>query len=70
MNAGQSTSSQESQDWPTYELTYTFNPDAIGCEAAFEPDEVVIHDPASSGPGNGRWISAKRNAYLPVEELR
>lgn len=69
MTSGQSSGRSSTEHWPTFELTYTFNPEDIGRWTSFEPDEVVIHDPDGE-EATDRWISAKRNAYLPVEELR
>lgn len=69
MTSGQSSSRNGAEDWPTFELTYTFDPDGI-CSARMEPDEVVIYDDGDDAEDEGRWISAKRNAYLPFEELR
>ena len=67
MKSGQSSGLSSTEHWPTFDLTYTFNPEDVGRWASFEPDEVVVHDPDGA---SDRWISAKRNAYLPVEELR
>ena len=68
MKTGQSTETSSTEHWPTFDLTYTFNPEDLGRWTSFEPDEVVVHDP--EGGEEGRWMSAKRNAYLPIEELR
>lgn len=69
MVSGQSSERRSTEDWPTFGLTYTFNPEDIGRWTSFEPDEVVIHDPDEEAAPD-RWVSAKRNAYLPIEELR
>ena len=69
MRSGQSSGRSSTEHWPTFDLTYTFNPEDIGRWTSFEPDEVVIHDPDETGEPD-RWISARRNAYLPIEELR
>lgn len=69
MTSGQSSSRSGAEHWPNFDLTYTFNPEGI-CEARLEPDEVVIYDDGDDADGEDRWVSAKRNAYLPIEELR
>lgn len=66
---GQSPRRSDVRGWPTFDLAYTFTPDVGGDRFRFEPDEVVIFDPARTGREDGRWLSAKRDAYLPFEEL-
>lgn len=58
--------------WPTFELDHTFTPDADGnrFRSQFEPDDVVIFDPARTDSEDGRWLSSKRDASLSLEELR
>lgn len=69
MTSGQSPPARRGEGWPTFELTYTFTPDVGGDRFRFEPDEVVIYDPARRDSADGRWLSARRGHYLPFEEL-
>lgn len=57
------------RDWPTFALRYTFNPNGIGIDFGFDPDEVVVFD-ATRGRPDSRWIAAKRGSYVSVEETR
>lgn len=56
-------------EWPSYDLEYTFNPNFDGIVADFEPDEVVVFDPRN-GMTRGRWLSADRGSYVSVEDIR
>lgn len=57
------------EDWPTFALRYTFNPNGIGIDFGFDPDEVVVFD-ATRGRPDSRWVAAKRGSYVSVEEIR
>lgn len=70
MTAGQSPRRCGPDSWPSFDLTYTFTPDVGGDRFQFEPDEVVIYDPTRRDREDGRWLSAKREFYLPFEEIR
>lgn len=64
-----STRTSAVRDWPTFALRYTFDHGLIGLDEPFDADEVVVFD-ATRGRLDDRWIAAKRDAYVSVEEIR
>lgn len=69
MTDGRSKRSLPADDWPTFALRYTFNPGGIGLSEEFETDEVVVFD-ATRGRPDSRWIAARRDAYVSIDEIR
>lgn len=61
--------SSAAEDWPTFEVRYTFNPSGVGLDDGFEADEVVVFD-AARGRLDQRWIAAKRGSYVAIEDTR
>lgn len=57
-------------DWPTFELTCTYNPNCLAGHLELAPDEVVVFDPAEGGGVADRWIAADRDAHEPLEDCR
>lgn len=69
MTDSRSRRAQSADDWPTFAIRYTFNHGGIGLEGEFETDEVVVFDATRGRPAD-RWIAAKRDAYVSIDEIR
>lgn len=54
-----------SANWPKFTLRYTFNPEDLDAPVSFEPDELVVFDPAE---GDDAWISAARGSYEDIKD--
>lgn len=57
------------EQWPDFAIDYTFNPDLDGIIGEFAPDEVVLFDRAN-GVTATRWLSAERDSYVSLDEVR
>lgn len=57
------------EEWPDFAIDYTFNPDLDGIVGDFAPDEVVLFD-RDKGMTATRWLSAKRDSYVSLDEVR
>lgn len=67
-NRSEVTDSQSSvSDWPTFDLQYTFNPER---KRSLDPDEVFVFDPDNVAQSDTYWISADRDSYVPIEDVR
>lgn len=69
MSRSESPTRSWNDDWPSFSLRYTFNPDGIGAPGRFDPDELVVRDPGQ-GSDTGAWLSAARGSYVAIEEVR
>lgn len=58
------------EDWPTFPLRYTFNPEGLVGRDRIDPDELVVFDPASPGGIGGAWVTAERGSYVSIEDVR
>lgn len=59
------------EEWPTFALTCTFNPELVDCDRTLDPDELFVFDPVRNIEGlESHWISAKRGGYVPLEDAR
>lgn len=69
MTAGRSTEegATAARDWPDFRLTPTYNPTFLPRSVTVDTDEVVIHDDEA---GRGHWISAARDAHVPLPDCR
>lgn len=57
------------EDWPTFPITYTFNPgDLVGRDEP-APDELVLFE-ADDRTGTTAWVTAERGSYVSVEDVR
>lgn len=61
---------EEADCWPTFPLRYTFNPEGIDRDDGFAPDELVVFDPARTDGVDGAWLSARRESYVGIEDVR
>jgi hypothetical protein len=72
MTRGQSEDATPSStaDWPNFELTYTYNPDA-DCAVSLDlrPDELVVFE-GTDEPRGESWLTAERGSYVQIEETR
>lgn len=57
------------REWPTFALTYTFDPGDLVGRGEPAPDELVVFDPARSGVGSS-WLTAERGSYVSIEDAR
>lgn len=69
MSYAETTRSVTEDEWPDYALEFTFNPRDPTLRDEFDPDEVIIFEPAGENIGS-RWISGKRDSYVAVETMR
>ncbi|WP_254538903.1 hypothetical protein [Halomarina litorea] len=53
-------------EWPTYELDWTFNPRESTLPSV-APDELVVFDPNATST---RWVAAGRNSFVTIEDVR
>ena len=73
MTQGQSTDTEASStaDWPTFSLTYTYNPTTeLSVALDLCPDELVVFDADTDGDIDDAWITAERDAYVPIDDVR
>lgn len=57
------------EDWPTFAITYTFNPgDLVGRDEP-APDELVLFQ-TDDRTGTTAWLTAERGSYVSVEDVR
>lgn len=56
--------------WPSFSLNYTFNPDGLVGREYFGPDELVIFDARNTDAIGSAWLSAEREAYVSIEDVR
>jgi len=72
MTRGQSDESNAAStaDWPTFGLTYTYNPSELALSLDLCPDELVVFEPDDGGDIGENWITAERGSYLPIEDAR
>lgn len=57
------------REWPTFALSYTFNPDDLVDRGEPDPDELVVYDTGETRIGTA-WITAKRGSYVSIEDAR
>jgi hypothetical protein len=57
------------EEWPEFTIDYTFNPDLDGIVGDFAPDEVVLFD-REQGMNATQWLSAERDSYVSLDEVR
>ena len=71
MTSGQSTDEcdVDRDDWPDFDLSPTYNPTFLPKGVSTEPDEVVLYDPENSR-GDGRWLSAARDAHVDLPDCQ
>jgi len=70
---GQSNRTDEAdatEDWPSFALRYTFNPDQSVRQERFDPDELFVFDPNQIDGEEAGWITAERGAYVAIEDVR
>lgn len=70
MNSPDSISEEPTARWPTFPLRYTFNPAEVDGPDSLDPDELVVFDAKRTGGGNGAWLSASRDSYVAIEDVR
>lgn len=64
-------SALETQSWPTFALTCTFNPELVESDQPLDPDELFVFDPVRNTEGlESHWIAAKRGGYISLEDAR
>lgn len=70
MTQGQSNETSTTADWPTFGLSYTYNPTTeLAVALDLRPDELVVTEAGEEGVED-RWISAERGTYVPIEDVR
>lgn len=69
MSESQPWNQAKNEQWPEFMLDYTFNPDLDGIVGDFDPDEVVLFE-RQTGMTPTRWISADRESYVALDEVR
>lgn len=69
MSKSQSRVEPSTEEWPEFGIDYTFNPDLDGIVGNFAPDEVVLFD-RKKGMNGSRWLSAERDSYVSLDEVR
>lgn len=69
MSESQSRVEPTTEEWPEFTIDYTFNPDLDGIVGDFAPDEVVLFD-GETGMTATRWLSAERDSYVSLDEVR
>lgn len=69
MSESQTRDQDTSHQWPEFTLDYTFNPDLDGIVGDFDPDEVVLFE-RQIGMTATRWLSAERDSYVALNEVR
>lgn len=57
-------------DWPTFPLRYTFNPEGVAGRERIDPDELVVFDPGRPGGIGDSWVTAERGSYVCIEDVR
>lgn len=57
------------EEWPTFAIRYTFNPEDLAGRDRIDPDELVVFDPRTPGIGTA-WITAARGSYVSIEDAR
>lgn len=57
------------REWPTFALSYTFNPDTPVGRGETAPDELVVFDSTEPRIGSA-WLTAKRGSYVSIEDVR
>lgn len=57
------------EEWPTFALSYTFNPERLAGRDRIAPDELVVFDSAEPCIETA-WITAERGSYVSIEDTR
>lgn len=57
------------REWPTFALSYTFNPEDLVDRGETAPDELVVYDTGDAQIGKA-WITATRGSYVSIEDAR
>lgn len=58
------------EQWPSFALNYTFNPDGVVGREYFGPDELVVFDARNTEAIGSAWVAAEREAYVSIEDVR
>ena len=68
----QAVSPRACNDWPTFAIRYTYNPNGVGLderEVMDTPEDVVLFD-ISASDVEKRWLSAGPESCVDIEEVR